>query len=100
MKINKDGPNVLTKYLATFGKRAKREVAMLLYAAGESLDNCKVEIPGYLQQRPSLKHLCREAIRKHLLQMSDANLFIRIPSLGLPKPLQRYVLYHIELNDD
>ena len=69
VKINQDGPNVLTKYFATFGKRAKQEVAMLLHAAGETLDSSKVKVPGYLQQEPS-----REAIRKHLLLMSDVNL--------------------------
>ena len=100
MTIKQDGQNVLTKYLAKFGKTAKQEVAMLLYAAGEKIRKDQVEVPDYLQQEPSLKHLCREAIREHLLQMSDVNLFVRVPKLGLPKPLQRYVLYHVELYGD
>ena len=100
MKINHGGPNVLTKYLATFGKRAKREVEMLLYEVGESLDNCKVEIPDYLQQAPSLKHLCREAIRKHLLQMDPhGNLFHRVPKLEIPLTLHNYLLYDQILDD-
>ena len=44
-----------------------------------------------------LKHICRRAIREHLLQMSRVNLFIRIPHLGLPASLARYLLYDVSL---
>ena len=57
---------------------------MLLYAAGETLDGPlppkrgkygiigRVEIPEYfvkLKENLELKHLCREAIRKHLIDL-------------------------------
>ena len=47
----------------------------------------------------SLKNICREAIRSHLLQMSEVNLFVRVPSLPLPKALQSYLLYDQALDD-
>ena len=43
---------------------------------------------------------CRDGIRKHLLQMSNMNLFARVPKLGLPKPLQNYLLYNMKLDED
>ena len=46
-----------------------------------------------------LSHLCRTSIRKHLLQMSNMNLFTRVPKLGLPKPLEKYLLFS-ELYDE
>ena len=45
-------------------------------------------------------YLCREAIRKHLLQMSPVNLFVQIPQLGLPTLLQEYLLFNVALDDD
>ena len=49
----------------------------------------------------NLKHLCRETIRKHLLQLDPhENLFHRVPRLGLPALLQRYLLYNQTLDDD
>ena len=47
-----------------------------------------------------LSHLCRASIRKHLLQMSNMNLFARVPKLGLPKPLQNYVVFSEILDED
>ena len=83
--VNKDGPKVLTKYLKTRGKRAEQEVVMLLYAAGETINKDQVRVPDYLQVETSLKHLCRETIRTHLLQMDPhGNLFHRIPKLEIP----------------
>ena len=43
------------------------------------------------------KDICRRAIREHLLQMSRVNLFIRVPHLGLPPSLARYLLYDVSL---
>ena len=51
-------------------------VAQLLYAAGDSKgSNTFVEIPKWLQYgdlKLELKHICREAIRKHLLKLDHA----------------------------
>ena len=89
---------------------------MVLFAAGEILDGTtlegkdllghdrKVHVPGYLlfdDLKFNLKHLCREAIRKHLLKLDPhIHLFIRVPELGLPKSLTEYVLYDQTLDKD
>ena len=72
---------------------------MLLYAAGETIDETKVHIPDNLKPPElNLKHLCRETIRKQLIQLSPVNLFHRVPKLGLPPLLARYVLYSVSLD--
>ena len=53
-----------------------------------------------LEEEMSLKHLCRKAIRKHLLKMSPVNLFVQVPQLGLPTLLQEYLLFNVYLDDD
>ena len=53
-----------------------------------------------LDREISLTDLCREAIRKHLLQMSPINLFFRVPKLGLPTLLQEYLLFNVTLDDN
>ena len=46
-----------------------------------------------------LSHLCRDAVRRHLLPLSHKrNLFVRVPKLGLPVPLQEFLLYDISLD--
>ena len=53
-------------------------------------------IPGL-----SLKHLCREAIRKHLLELDPhSHLFGRVPKLGLPTLLNEYLLYDVTFEND
>ena len=70
------------------------KVVKEFYAAGVTTirDN---QIPDYVKQddeKRHLKHLCREAIRKHLLELDPhENLFIRVPELGLPKSLTSYL---------
>ena len=79
---------------------------MLLFAAGETIDGTTVErgdyygngkvqvpIPEFLLHqdlRFCLKHLCREAIRKHLILLDPhTHLFA----------LQEYLLYDMSLDD-
>lgn len=80
------------------------DISMLLYSAGEITDNAdeqdtvKDELKR-LQEDKTLKNQCRQAIRRHLLELDPyTNLFIRIPQLGLPPPLTRYLLYYMELD--
>ena len=77
----------------------------LLYAAGETLDGTEgKKIPEELkfeEEKLKLKHICREAIRKHLLKLDrHANLFVRAPDLGLPRILTEYMLYDQSLDKD
>ena len=53
--------------------------------------------------RLQLRHICREAIRKHLLELDrHTNLFKKIPQLPLPRVLTSYLLFDIsvESGDD
>ena len=78
---------------------------MLLFAAGEKIHSnfsqraqniLKLEEPGI-----KLKHICREAIRKHLLDLDPhQHLFNRIHRLGLPELLNLYLLYGESLDGD
>ena len=72
--------------------------ARLMLAAEETVNNGAVirdisgipkniDISHYLghdEVQLCLKHLCREAIRKHLLLMGQVNLFFRVPQLEIP----------------
>ena len=76
-------------------------IQKVLFAAGESRSDKKNggKIDENLKKdlmtgfRIELSHLCRKAIRNHLLQMSNVNLFVRVERLGLPATLQKYILY-------
>ena len=49
----------------------------------------------------SLKYLCREDIRKHLLELDPhSHLFGRIPQIGFPSLLNRYLLYDVKFEND
>ena len=85
-----------------------RQDLILVFAPGETLDNTNVPpVPVWLnevkkrvgvfeyllelQQSLDLKNLCRQAIRKHLIDLDPrAHLFNRIPKLGLPSLLNEY----------
>ena len=88
---------------------------MLLYAAGNTVDCATVAgtvldrmhqapVPDYLlftDLKLNLKHLCREAIRKHLLNVDPhTHLFGRVPRLGLPPLMNSFLLYNMSLDDD
>ena len=101
-RINAQASHVL------YGFPQPRDISMLLFAAGETVDDfegfinerlqniLKLEDPGI-----QLKHICRKAIRKHLLDLdSHQHLFARVPRLGLPELLNLYLLYGESLDDD
>ena len=88
--------------LSRRGRRPR--LALLLYAAGEIPSPTVAEkVSTLMQFKPydetKLKHICREFIRKHLLQMSPhQHLFDKIPKLGLPPSLVDYLLYNSSLD--
>ena len=109
--MDKYNHNALEHAIAEHGARS---ICMLLFAAGESTegstvnkydiwDNVKhVPVPKYLQDiiapELCLKHQCRMTIRKHLISRDPhTHLFTRAPELGLPKPLEAYLLFNISL---
>ena len=79
------------------------ELITLFFAAGETVDDHPVKVSDYLDPPTDicLSHICREAIREHLLRMDPhENLFCRAQLLGLPTALQEYLLYNVTLKDD
>ena len=86
------------------------KIGMLLFVAGEKLKPIKSrrkvvqKIPDYLKFEDiklSLNHMCREAIRKHLIDLDPhAHLFSRIPQLPLPSSVTEYLLYNLTLDED
>ena len=75
-----------------------KEIFWLLKAAGERMTQ-ELESEMRLITFPSLNHLCRKAIRKHLMNIDQhGNLFLRIPRLGIPPQLINYLLYYVQLD--
>ena len=110
--------NALMMYLYNNGS-PDEFLVKLLYAAGELVDWPQleewvwdpsmgtvipewfqgVEVMGRREQCTSLQDLCRVSIRAQLLSSDrHSNLFIRVPRLGLPSLLTRYLLYHMTLD--
>ena len=95
-KINNTRVNLLSLCLDSDRKRhKKKQIALSLFAAGEELRKRGHETPDYLRppNRKTLKHRCRESIRRHLLKLNNVNLLYRVPRLGLPPTLSSYLLY-------
>ena len=68
-------------------------------------DTSVSSLMGITDWRLCLKHQCREAIRRHLITVNPhGNLFVRIPLLGLPAVITRYLLFNVSIatneNDD
>ena len=116
---NEYGHNAIELYIrANRHSEQANNFMMLLFAAGETIPKnithmvvknqigviSIVEIPGFLQEllKPDLNlmKICRQVVREHLMKLSDVNLFVRIPQLGLPAPLQSFLLYHVSLDTD
>ena len=122
IKVNQPdryGENALDYCIHRYGNtdRTKDEPKLfkqkikLLHAAGETLSTRSSPLgPGLLESiTPQLKYetdvlnlmrICRKFARKNLLQMSQVNLFYRVPRLGLPAALCKYLLYNISLDAD
>ena len=109
--FNNNKQNALYSHISKskdLNKPPDRTMVLLLYAAGETLDGITIDedddniscVLDYLDKREiNLKELCRETIRKHLLQLNlNQCFFNKIPQLGLPKPLAQYVLCNMSLD--
>ena len=97
-----------------------RRVLELLFAAGDKTDGTSIDatpnypfsffrvipipVPEFLQKLNTpkfyLMDMCRIAIRKQLIRLSQVNLYFKIPRRGLPPLLERYLLYGIDLDKD
>ena len=111
--VNKSNDMNQNAFMNFFAYHSSRNLAMLLFAAGEEIDGTTIEVepwhrgiismevPEYIQNKQlqmCLKHLCRETIREHLIMLDRySHLFDRIPRLGLPSSLTQYLLYYCSL---
>ena len=95
--VNVNDRNAIVFSCVLFRTNDLKKLFTLLFAAGQKIDSQEVEY--LLPERVGLMHLCREAIREHLLQMSNVNLFVRIPELGLPSQMVDYLLYGVSLSN-
>ena len=77
-----------------------KEFAMMLSAAGETVDETKVTVPDYLKpsEEINLKNICRKTIRKYLLQINQVNLVYKVSKLPLPCAMTSYLLYDVNLD--
>ena len=80
---------------------------MLLFVAGEKIQSENVRKVildfGFIEslQKPNLMNITRCSIRDHLLALDPhTHLFGRVPKLGLPTALTRYLLYDQTLDDE
>ena len=83
-------------------QRYMMDLVNLLLAAGETANETELEVfPEYLKPSAeiSLMHICREIIRKHLLAVSNVNLFVRVPQLPLPRAMTSYLLHDVSLEE-
>ena len=102
-RVNKTtGVNTLSSHLLN-SRVVNRTIVELLSSAGEDVvtdtaGRRPASVPEYLKRTEgTLKHFCRETIRKRLLQMSKANLFVQVPKIGLPSSLAQCLLYDVSL---
>ena len=92
------GLNRYVKYLHNMDE--ERDIVRVLFAAGEKIDH-PVDVSDYLHlpSQLCLKHLCREVIREHLLQMNPhKHLFNLISQIKLLSYITQYLLYYMSLN--
>ena len=82
-----------------------RRMYRLVHAAGQTVSGMRVR--GRLSvtmrgpRRVSLQRICMEAIRAHLLKINpNQHLFGRIPKLGLPQTMVKYLLDHVTLDNE
>ena len=109
--MNSLGHNALTHNISYNYRYIDKDVCSLLFAAGKRTPETvqkllepteSIIVAEYLPQiqiKFNLKHLCREAIRKYLIDLDPhTHLFGRIPRLRLPKSITEYLLYYLSLD--
>ena len=103
---NKFGENALDYYLLNFESHSQ-DIILLLFAAGEVsninlqeyTETRKIDVPHIMKPSLNCKHLCRNAIRKHLLYLNPhLPLFNIIQNLRLPSVIKAYLLFDTTLD--
>ena len=112
-KTNSEGHNALEHAISCCDPEENMDVLKLLFASGEKLSGreirrgiVSIRVPEYLLHddvKLELKHMCREVIRDHVIELSpQQHLFHRIPQLNgeIPAALVNYLLYQVSLEID
>ena len=107
-KWNRIGRTAVSGLLAGGGlswtQEWKYAILKLCFSAGQDIGSATEEVRKNLigcESEMCLRNLCREAIRNHLLKLDPhQNLFVRVPRLGLPAALNKYILYGMSLKDE
>ena len=112
-KTNSEGHNALEHAISSSDPEENMNVLKLLFASGEKLSGREIRhgifsipVPEYLLHNDvklELKHMCREVIRNHVIELSpQQHLFHRIPQLNgeIPTALVNYLLYQVSLEID
>ena len=100
--LNRDSRNALQQQVALCYGSQCADLCLLLFAAGETLGGTTVpktlDCFKFDDMKMVLKHICREAIRKRLLNLDlHTHLFSLIPQLHLPSSLTKYLLYEMPM---
>ena len=120
--VNKSENNAVRFYLLhKWGKRISRNMAKLLFAAGDhvGVPDCRgtrrrthyfmqpypnTRVPKFLrkpeEEELNLMSMCRAAVRRYMLLASNLNLFMRVPTLEIPCVLMDYLLYDMSVEKD
>ena len=111
-RTNVNGDNVLAHHIKN-SRSIDERLAMLLFAAGEFLDDTTLgildskqdlstpvrEILAPTEMKMDLHSICRISIRMHLLEIDPhENLFRRVFQLGLPTVMMEYLLFGMSLD--
>ena len=100
----------------TRGKKEDEEAfILLLFVAGEKVPGTRftfkrlhyetyyVYTPNFLlrmsQRSLRLTDMCRDRIRKHLMELNNVNLFVRVKQLGLPVSLASFLVYNVSVEE-
>ena len=99
--VNKQRNDGQTALEIAFAKNYDHTCQVLL-AAGARISGRDFHLTSLLNSlwpkdaKLNLKHQCRDTIRKHLMKIDPhENLFRRIPQIGLPSSLTKYLLYDV-----
>ena len=92
-------------HISASQQRNNVSILILLLAAGEKAKTKRkrriLSLADKLEEEVTLKHACREVIRKHMMEVClHENLFVRVVDLKIPSLLKSYLLYNVSLNDE
>ena len=109
--LDKEDHSALQHLIITFENttwRPTKKKMKLLFAAGDTSDGSQTanaDLPDFLQElmesKLYLKHICRNWIRKYMLNLNqNVNLFVTVSKLGLPDLLTQYMLHDMTLEEE